>query len=148
MEGRGAMSSAESVVISVASEGDEGAIARVWAECFPHDPPRNEPVSMARRKLAQRDGLVWVAREGERAVGAVAAGYDGVRGWLYHLGVVPSHRGRGLARALVGEVIRELAARGCIKVNLQIREGRDELVGFYESLGFEVDPARSMGRTL
>jgi ribosomal protein S18 acetylase RimI-like enzyme len=40
-----------------------------------------------------------------------------------------------------------LQARGCTKVNLQVREG-NPVVGFYEALGYEVEPRVSMGKSL
>jgi len=127
---------------------DTDAIAAVWVECFPDDAAYNVGTEAVERKLAIADGLLWVAMDGADVVGALAAGYDGWRGWLYHLGVVESHRGRGLARSLVEAAVGELKARGCVKVNLQVRESRPELIGLYEALGFAEYRARSMGRLL
>lgn len=41
-----------------------------------------------------------VALSEERLIGAVLAGHDGRRGFLYHLAVHPDFRARGLGRAL------------------------------------------------
>lgn len=120
----------------------------MWAACFPDDAAYNVGAQAVERKLAIEDGLLWVAADGADVVGALAAGYDGWRGWLYHLGVVESHRGRGLARSLVEAAVAELKVRGCVKVNLQVRESRPELIGLYEALGFAEYRARSMGRLL
>jgi ribosomal protein S18 acetylase RimI-like enzyme len=37
---------------------------------------------------------------------------------------------------------------GCPKLNLQVRPTTPEVVGFYESLGFEVEERISMGKVL
>jgi ribosomal protein S18 acetylase RimI-like enzyme len=81
-------------------------------------------------------------------VGAVMAGYDGVRGWLYHLAVAPELRRRGFGAQLVREAEAGLRALGCSKVNLQVRASNREVVAFYRSVGYEVEERVSMGRRL
>lgn len=127
---------------------DEDGVARLWSEVFADDPPRNDPRAMIARKLDRDRELFWVADDDGEVVGAVVAGYDGVRGWLYHLGVAPSHRKRGIATALVDRAVETLRALGCVKVNLQVRRGNEAVRGFYEALGWVEDPAMSMGRLL
>lgn len=127
---------------------DEDAVARLWSEVFPDDPPRNDPRAMIARKLDRDRELFWVADDDGDIVGAVIAGYDGVRGWLYHLAVAPAHRKRGIATALVERAVESLRALGCVKVNLQVRRGNEGVRGFYEALGWAEDPAISMGRLL
>ncbi len=128
--------------------GDEDGVARLWSEVFPDDPPRNDPRAMIARKLDRDRELFWVAIGDGDVVGAVVAGYDGVRGWLYHLGVAPAHRKRGIATALVEQAVESLRALGCVKVNLQVRRGNEGVLGFYEALGWIQDPTMSMGRLL
>jgi ribosomal protein S18 acetylase RimI-like enzyme len=127
---------------------DEDGVARLWSEVFPDDPPRNHPRAMIARKLNRDRELFWVAIDDGDVVGAVVAGYDGVRGWLYHLAVAPAHRKRGIATALVEQAVESLRALGCVKVNLQVRRGNEGVLGFYEALGWVEDPAMSMGRLL
>ena len=121
----------------------------LWRRCFPDDPPRNRAEQAIPAKLALRDGLLFIAEGPEGEVqGTIMAGYDGHRGWLYALAVNPVLQGRGLGRALVEHACAELAARGCAKVNLQVREGNERAAAFYEALGFEREPRISFGRTL
>jgi ribosomal protein S18 acetylase RimI-like enzyme len=136
------------VHVRVFAPDDEDGVARLWSEVFPDDPPRNDPRSMIARKLDRDSELFWVAIDDGDIVGAVVAGYDGVRGWLYHLGVAPTHRKRGIATALVDHAVESLRALGCIKVNLQVRRGNEGVLGFYEALGWVEDPTLSMGRLL
>lgn len=133
---------------------DADAVAALWTEAFPDDPARNEPHGMIARKVARDPDLFWVACETaadarEAAViGALMAGDDGVRGWLYHLAVAPSHRRSGVATALVSRAVDELRDLGCIKVNLQVRETNQGVRTFYESLGWSEDRSTSLGRVL
>jgi ribosomal protein S18 acetylase RimI-like enzyme len=78
----------------------------------------------------------------------VIAGFDGVRGWIYHLAVSPDWRRRGFAKQLVREAERGLQSLGCPKVNLQVRSTNSGVVAFYRSVGYEVEERLSMGRSL
>src|SRR5690348_5501100 len=53
------------------------------------------------RHLRRNPESSFVANHRGRIVGAVLAGHDGRRGYLYHLLVLPEFRGRGLGRAFV-----------------------------------------------
>jgi ribosomal protein S18 acetylase RimI-like enzyme len=128
--------------------GDEAAVAALWGRVFPDDRPWNAPAAIVARKRAHDDGLFFVATQSAEVVGAVIAGWDGQRGWLYHLAVDAIRRRLGVGRALVRAAERELAARGCPKVNLQVLPANRDVVAFYERLGYAVEERVSMGRTL
>jgi ribosomal protein S18 acetylase RimI-like enzyme len=136
------------VVVRKYQAGDRDAVIELWRESFPDDPPRNEPRRYLDRKVAQDDGLVFVAEDDGEVVGAVVAGYDGVRGWIYHIASTPSRRGKGVGTALMRAAEAELAARGCPKINLQVRNTNTTVIAFYESLGYTVNPCVSMERPL
>ena len=124
-------------------------IDRLWRSVFPDDPPRNRAEHAIPAKLALGDGLLLVAEEtAGQVAGTIMAGWDGHRGWLYAVAVDPVAQRQGVGRALVAAALDRLAARGCGKVNLQIRAGNTAVVAFYERLGFAVEPRTSMGRTI
>lgn len=125
------------------SEDREQLIA-LWKTAFPDDPPHNEPASMLDAKL-KVDDLVFLADIGNRVVGACMAGYDGHRGWLYGVAVLPEYRREGIGAKVVRAAINELKSIGCVKVNLQIRAGNYPVQEFYEKLGFLVEERQSMG---
>ena len=75
-------------------------------------------------------------------------GYDGHRGWIYSVAVVPERRSLGIGTALIRKLEAELARRGCLKINLQVRESNVGVMDFYRKLGYEVDPVVSMGKRL
>ena len=72
------------------------------------------------------------------------AGYDGHRGWLCAVAVLPKHRRNGTGATLVKETIAALKSLGCIKVNLQIRSHNRQVADFYQSLGFNIEDRLSM----
>ena len=110
--------------------------------------PWNDPHKDIERKLQQEPELFIVAERDGLLLGSVMAGYDGHRGWLYAVAVDPGLRGRGIGRALVEHACAALAARGCGKVNLQIRDGNEAVAAFYETLSFEREARISLGRVL
>lgn len=74
------------------------------------------------------------------------SGYDGHRGWLYSLAVLPEHRHAGIGSALVLHAEKALLSRGCLKINLQVVESNSQVVTFYQALGYAVEPRVSMGK--
>lgn len=127
---------------------DRQALVALWAEVFPDDPPGNAPQIMIDNKLKVQPELLLVGELDQVIVGAVMAGFDGVRGWIYHLAVAPQHRRRGFATQLVQAAEAGLRRLGCAKVNLQVRAQNQAVVAFYRRLGYQVEERVSMGRRL
>jgi len=126
---------------------DELAVIALWERCGllrPQNDPRKDIV----RKLKVNPEFFLLAEEGGRIVGTVMAGYEGHRGWINYLGVDPARRRGGLGRQLMAEAERVLRAAGCPKINLQVRPENQAAVAFYESLGFAVEGAISLGKRL
>ncbi len=78
----------------------------------------------------------------------VARGYDGHRGWLYSVAVMPSHQRIGLGTAMVRAMLRQLRELGCCKINLQVLSLDMALVTSYRALGYQIEQRISMGRRL
>jgi len=131
---------------------DLEALVALWFEVFPEyrDPskPQRDPRASIERKLAQADGLFWLAERDGAIVGTAMAGYDGHRGWLYSVGVHPRMRRSGLARWLVAHAESELLARGCPKINLQVLDVNTSAQAFWQALGYVPDLVVSFGKRL
>lgn len=81
-------------------------------------------------------------------LGTILAGYDGHRGWLYKLAVHPQARRCGIGEKLVHKAEQALAARGCSKVNLQVRASNEDAARFWARMGYAQERRISMGRHL
>jgi ribosomal protein S18 acetylase RimI-like enzyme len=127
---------------------DEQGVVALWLEVFADDPPWNEPSAMLARKLAHDPALVFVAVAGGRVLGSVLGGYDGVRGWVYHLAVLPAERRRGVATELMRAVEAALVELGCPKVNLQVRSTNASVIALYRALGYDLEERASLGKRL
>lgn len=128
-------------------EEDEAGVVDLWRACG-LVVPQNDPYRDIRRKLEVDRELFLIGTEGGRVVAAVMGGYDGHRGWINYLGVHPDCRRRGYAREVMAAVEARIRARGCAKINLQVRTGNEEVVAFYTALGYRHDPVLSLGKRL
>lgn len=108
----------------------------------------NNPHLDIQRKLTVQPELFMVAVDGDEIIGTVMAGYDGHRGWLYYLASDPMHRGQGIARDLVTAAEDALLELGCPKVQLMVRPGNEDALGFYDALGYERFETTSTGKRL
>lgn len=139
------------LIIRPCTLNDAEGIIEVWRTCGLLA-PQNDPWQDIRIKLRLNDGLFLVAlteNDGAyKVVGTIMGGYDGHRGWIYYLAVLPERQRSGLGRKLLGCMTDKLQAMGCPKINLQIRETNIQCRGFYESLGFAQDAVVSYGKRL
>ena len=129
-------------------DSDRDSVVALWNEVFPNPAPHNDPNRAIEEKNREDDGLFFVACEESDIVGTVMGGYDGHRGWVYALAVAPGKRRNGIGRCLMQRLEEELRRRGCRKVNLQVRAGNEDVVAFYEAVGFRVEDRISMGKLI
>jgi len=79
-----------------------------------------------------------LARDGDVPVGALTAS-SGDGGWVDWLGVLPSHRGRGIGHALLRRSFAEFAERGMRRVMLNVdAENVTGATAVYERAGMRV----------
>ncbi len=80
----------------------------------------------------------FVALIENKIVGAILAGNDGRRGFIYHTAVSPRFRKQGIGRKLVDTAILALKQCGINKVALVVFDKNIDGNAFWESLGFTV----------
>lgn len=126
---------------------DEAQVIDLWQQC---ELTRswNNPRRDIERKLLVQPELFLVLEEHDRIIGTVMAGYEGHRGWINYVAVAPTHRRQGLARMMMERVEDALTARGCPKINLQVRATNEAALGFYRRMGYDVDAVVSLGKRL
>ncbi|HEY4224350.1 MAG TPA: GNAT family acetyltransferase [Pseudolysinimonas sp.] len=144
-----ASSSSARMQVRAFEEGDTDEVVALWRLCGltrPWNDPRRD---IARKLDVQRELFLVGIDEGDGAViGSIMAGYEGHRGWVNYLAVHPDARGAGHGRALMRVIESLLLARGCPKVNLQVRGDNAEALAFYAAIGYGIDDAVSLGKRL
>lgn len=137
-----------SIAVRAFEPRDRESLEGLWSRVFADDPQWNAAALMINNKLKVQPELLLVATVDDLLVGAVIGGFDGVRGWLYHLAVAPERRRSGIATRLVRAAEQRLRDLGCPKVNIQLRASNAAVAAFYESLGYATEERISMGRRL
>jgi ribosomal protein S18 acetylase RimI-like enzyme len=126
---------------------DESAVIALWQAC---DLTRawNDPHKDITRKMQVDSDLFVVGIEGGELIASAMFGYEGHRGWVNYLAVSPALRRRGHARKLMLWGEQALKARGCPKINLQVRSSNAAVISFYKALGYGDDEVIGLGKRL
>lgn len=131
--------------------GDEAAVVALWNVCGLVRPWNDPHKDIARKQTVQPEMFLvaTVQEEGiDRLVATAMVGYDGHRGWVNYLAVTPGRQRLALGRRLMAEAEAMLLARGCPKINLQVRTTNAGVIAFYKKLGYVQDDAVSLGKRL
>lgn len=89
-----------------------------------------------RSMIAQVHVLSTVAEGAGVVVGYSIAWAIGDEAELANLAVAPSHRGTGIAKRLLDQLLSELDARGGANIYLEVRDSNAVAQGLYRSRGF------------
>ena len=87
---------------------NKDSVMSLLKEVFNPQKSHNDHETVIDMKIKQNDGLFFVAEENHQIIGTIIAGFDGHRGWLYSLIVLPQHRRKGVGTSLVNKAMEEL----------------------------------------
>ena len=133
--------------IRLYASADRDQVVALWQACK-LVVPWNVPEQDIATKVAFQPELFFVAERDGRVVGSVMAGYEGHRGQINYLAVLPDQRGSGLGRQLMDHAEAVLREMGAPKINLQVRAANRDVIDFYEALGYRVDDTVNLGKRL
>jgi ribosomal-protein-alanine N-acetyltransferase len=110
------------------------AIAEIEKQCF-SDPWSENSIS---GELNSRLSYWLVAVEDDVLLGYI--GSQSVLGEsdMMNVAVHPDHRRRGIAQALILQLMQDLKARDNVNLSLEVRASNVPAITLYEKLGFEV----------
>jgi ribosomal protein S18 acetylase RimI-like enzyme len=125
-------------MIRRARPADTDAVLAVWDAA--RSAAASTPDDAAAIAGAIEQGALLVAEDGGAVVGTIVVGWDGWRGNMYRLAVLPGHRRRGIARGLVeaGEAL--LRRRGARRVTALVGRGDAVAMGLWRAVGYGHDP--------
>lgn len=135
------------VTYRTATVDDVGTVLSVWEEAGVHPSTTDDAASIT--TLVARDGnALLVAEIDGRMVGTLVVGWDGWRGNMYRLAVVPDARRRGIAATLVRRGEDRLRQLGGRRVTALVVDSDDHAVGFWRSVDYEPYAIARYVRTL
>ena len=135
------------LVIRKYEDKDEEQVINLWKQCN-LIVPQNDPHEDIKKKMEFQPNLFFIGTVNNEVVASIMVGYEGHRGWINYMAVLPEYKNKGFGRQLVNKAIDELKKLGCLKVNLQVRECNKDVIEFYESCGFSNDRVVSLGKHL
>lgn len=100
------------------------------------------------RFAARNPGLFLIAEDQGAIVGSAMGAWDGRRGWLYHVLVVPGHRRQGLASILAGRLEAGLRDLGCPRVLVMVEADNPDGLAFWVARGYELRDTYQLGKNL
>jgi ribosomal protein S18 acetylase RimI-like enzyme len=116
---------------------DVPAILEFWQEAT--TPSATDTADALRRAISQLGTHVLVAKAGGRIVGSIMGAFDGWRGNIYRLAVDPSCRRQGVARDLVAQIEKRLAAEGARRITALVEKDHAWAVSFWEAVEYRQD---------
>lgn len=150
-----ATTSIPEIIIRSATLQDEKAVTSLWHECN-LTTSYNDPSKDFRFALNKPNSEILVAiqhsqsdRSSEETVcGSVMCGHDGHRGWLYYVACSPVLQKRGIGKMLIKEGEEWLRKCEIEKVQLLIRQSNEDVMKFYQHLGYDHTPRIVMAKWL
>jgi ribosomal protein S18 acetylase RimI-like enzyme len=137
----------ENLVIRSYQHSDKENIIKLWGDCD-LIVSWNNPEKDIARKLKVNPEWFLIGELNGQIVASCMVGYEGHRGWINYLAVDPKYQRKGIASKMMAEAENILRSTGCAKINLQVRETNPDVVKFYESIGYKVEPMVNMGKRL
>jgi ribosomal protein S18 acetylase RimI-like enzyme len=135
------------VTLRAATAADIDEILGLWEAAGAHPTTTDDAPSVA--AVIGRDGdALLVAEIGGRLVGTLIATWDGWRGNMYRLAVLPDVRRRGIATTLVDRAEGRLRALGCRRVTALVVDDDVHAVDFWTDVGFDRYPMKRYVHTL
>jgi ribosomal protein S18 acetylase RimI-like enzyme len=127
------------VEIRAATTDDIPAVLAVWERARSPAAVTPDTPEAVERLLAHDPGALLIAESDGKVAGVLICGWDGWRGAMYRLGVLPEHRRHGIGRALVEAGQERLVALGAVRAGLQIAAGEEAAEGLWREAGWAHD---------
>lgn len=127
---------------------DEAQLVALWRAAGLLVNPLNDPQQDIRFCRESGHGEILVGEGDGGIVASVMVGHDGHRGWVYYLATVPERQRHGLGRRMMAAAEAWLEQRQVPKVELIVRDSNVRVIGFYQRLGYVVEPRALLSKRL
>jgi len=86
--------------------------------------------------LQRNPGFSFIARDGDKLVGATLCGHDGRRGYLHHMAVDTQYRQQGIGKSLADRCLEKLRLANISKCHLFVYTDNEIGQSFWEKTGW------------
>ena len=128
-------------------KSDSEEVIKLWKKCK-LIVPWNDPLKDINRKLSIKDNLFIIGEINKNIIASAMAGYDGHRGYIYYLAVLPEYQKKGIGSSLLSIVEKKLLHLGCPKINLFVRNTNIKVKTFYKMNKYEMQDSEIYGKRL
>jgi len=135
------------LVIRSYQESDKNKVIQLWKECS-LVVPWNDPERDIIRKQTVQSKLFLVGLINDEIIATAMAGYDGHRGWVYYLAVMPKYQKYGFGKQMMNSAEDYLIKIGCPKINIMVRDTNLDVINFYEAVGYKTEAITTLGKRL
>ena len=132
----GSRSLPDDVSLDIATPGDVPELLALWAVAAENDSRPGDTAQAVLTLLDRDPGACLIARQGDRIVGTLVAGWDGWRAHLYRLAVHPAMRRQGIAQALLDAGAARLRSLGATRLDAMVLEGNELGQALWQSSGY------------
>ena len=136
--------------LRVAQQRDAAEVLRIWQEAGLRPTPTDSEDAL-RARAAREDDMFILAEHDGQIIGTVIGGWDGWRGNIYRLAVLPAFQRRGVARALVQSVEAEMKQHGVTRIHVLLKQHATsgQAMDFWKSMGYDLDEESApLGRNI
>ena len=116
---------------------DVEAVLALWSRAAEDSGRPADDADQLRRLINRDPHALELAVDGDAIVGTLLSGFDGWRCALYRLAVDPSHRGQGIAGALLGHAEARFRSLGATRSLAMVLDANELGAGFWRSHGYE-----------
>ena len=139
MAGSGVTGASEDITIRAAGRDDVPAVLRLWSIARSAAARTLDDAAAVERLLERSPDALLVAERDGRLVGVIIATWDGWRGNMYRLAVLPELRRQGLGRKLVEAGHERLRANGARRTTALVGSEEAAAMALWVAMGYERD---------
>jgi ribosomal protein S18 acetylase RimI-like enzyme len=134
-----ALPSTGSISIRSARREDIDQVLALWEQARSAAASTPDTAETVTRLIEHTPDALLVAECDGELAGTLIAGWDGWRGNMYRLAVLPAYRRRGVARRLVEAGHERLRAKGARRVTALVDHAEEDATALWRATGYRLD---------
>lgn len=127
----------EEINIRECREDEARAVLDLWRQAGDVVVSPTDSLEEVRVAINHVAASFLVAESGGRMIGTIIGTFDGWRGVIYRLAVIPEFRRRGGARMLVDAAEKWMAEQGCHRISAIVERDHSWATGFWDAAGYQ-----------